>query len=124
MAEQRPLSVRATQVMAPGSGPELVQKLLHQGIKRPELKDELYMQLLKQSRGNTTPSIIKVALSFPSLHTICCKHPCHRATVAQKECQSHAQEKDKRRVMLGRCIATIFTWPMPLRLGMQSKMYR
>lgn len=28
------------------------QKLLHQGLKRPELKDELYMQLLKQTRGN------------------------------------------------------------------------
>eukprot|EP00884_Botryococcus_braunii_P012518 jgi/Botrbrau1/21267/Bobra.39_2s0057.2 len=33
---------------------EIIQKLLHQGIKRPELKDELYMQLLKQSRGNGT----------------------------------------------------------------------
>ena len=56
--------------MAPGSGPELVQKLLHQGIKRPELKDELYMQLLKQSRGNTTPSIIKVpVLSQPRQRT-------------------------------------------------------
>lgn len=31
-----------------------------QGIKRPELRDELYMQLLKQSRGNTTPSCAKV----------------------------------------------------------------
>ncbi|CAK0740574.1 hypothetical protein CVIRNUC_001260 [Coccomyxa viridis] len=38
---------------------ELVQKLLHQGIKRPELRDELYMQLLKQSRGNTTASCAK-----------------------------------------------------------------
>lgn len=32
-----------------------IQKLLHQGLKRPELKDELYMQLLKQTRGNTVP---------------------------------------------------------------------
>ncbi len=31
---------------------EIAQKLLHQGLKRPELKDELYMQLLKQTRGN------------------------------------------------------------------------
>jgi hypothetical protein len=30
---------------------ELVQKLLHQGLKRPELRDELYMQLVKQTRG-------------------------------------------------------------------------
>ena len=27
-----------------------------QGIKKPELRDELYMQLLKQSRGNCTAS--------------------------------------------------------------------
>lgn len=32
---------------------EIAQKLLHQGLKRPELKDELYMQLIKQTRGNT-----------------------------------------------------------------------
>ncbi len=35
---------------------EIAQKLLHQGLKRPELKDELYMQLLKQTRGNPTPA--------------------------------------------------------------------
>ena len=34
---------------------EIAQKLLHQGLKRPELKDELFMQLLKQTRGNPTP---------------------------------------------------------------------
>lgn len=34
---------------------ELVQKLLHQGLKRGELRDELFMQLLKQTRAN--PSI-------------------------------------------------------------------
>lgn len=31
---------------------EIAQKLLHQGLKRPELKDELFMQLIKQTRGN------------------------------------------------------------------------
>ena len=31
---------------------EIAQKLLHQAIKRPELKDELYMHLVKQTRGN------------------------------------------------------------------------
>ncbi|KAG1674602.1 hypothetical protein FOA52_001851 [Chlamydomonas sp. UWO 241] len=35
---------------------EIAQKLLHQGLKRPELKDELYMQLLKQTRGNPDPA--------------------------------------------------------------------
>ncbi|CAD7703005.1 unnamed protein product [Ostreobium quekettii] len=31
---------------------EIAQKLLHNGLKRAEMKDELYMQLLKQTRGN------------------------------------------------------------------------
>lgn len=31
---------------------EIAMKLLHQGLKRPELKDELYMQLIKQTRSN------------------------------------------------------------------------
>ncbi|KDD76129.1 hypothetical protein H632_c343p0, partial [Helicosporidium sp. ATCC 50920] len=30
---------------------DLIQKLLHQGLKRPELRDELYLQLVKQTRG-------------------------------------------------------------------------
>ena len=29
-------------------------------MKRPELRDELYMQLLKQSRGNVTPTAYRV----------------------------------------------------------------
>ncbi|KAF8058864.1 KIN14I [Scenedesmus sp. PABB004] len=47
---------------APGAEPlgqaaaiETAQKLLHQGLKRPELRDELYMQLVKQTRGNPAP---------------------------------------------------------------------
>eukprot|EP00890_Picochlorum_soloecismus_P006002 jgi/Picsp_1/6402/NSC_03750-R1_kinesin-like calmodulin binding protein len=35
---------------------ELAQKLLHQGLKRSELRDELYMQLLKQTRGCPNPA--------------------------------------------------------------------
>lgn len=35
---------------------ELAQKLLHQGLKRTELRDELYMQLVKQTRGCPNPS--------------------------------------------------------------------
>ncbi|GBF96810.1 hypothetical protein Rsub_09666 [Raphidocelis subcapitata] len=34
---------------------EVVQKLLHQGLKRPELRDELYVQLVRQTRGNPLP---------------------------------------------------------------------
>lgn len=35
---------------------ELAQKLLHQGLKRTELRDELYMQLVKQTRRCPNPS--------------------------------------------------------------------
>jgi hypothetical protein len=35
---------------------ELAQKLLHQGLKRSELRDELYMQLVKQTRGCPAPA--------------------------------------------------------------------
>ncbi len=59
---QKYMTESGTEVLTGTSRAELVQKLLHQGIKRPELKDELYMQLLKQSRGNTTPSNVKVCL--------------------------------------------------------------
>ncbi|GMH43362.1 hypothetical protein BSKO_11284 [Bryopsis sp. KO-2023] len=34
---------------------EVAVKLVHTCMKRPDLKDELYMQLLKQSRGNPDP---------------------------------------------------------------------
>lgn len=37
--------------LPPLAGLELIQKLLHQGLKRAELRDELYMQLIKQTRG-------------------------------------------------------------------------
>jgi hypothetical protein len=35
---------------------ELAQKLLHQALKRAELRDELYMQLVKQTRGCPAPA--------------------------------------------------------------------
>ena len=44
-----------TEMLPMAASVEIVQKLLHQGLKRPELKDELFMQLLKQSRGNPSP---------------------------------------------------------------------
>ncbi|KAK9917170.1 hypothetical protein WJX75_001536 [Coccomyxa subellipsoidea] len=56
---QKYMAENGGEVLGGTARAELVQKLLHQGIKRPELKDELYMQLLKQSRGNTTPSNVK-----------------------------------------------------------------
>lgn len=39
---------------------EIAQKLLHQALKRVELRDELYMQLIKQTRCNSSPdSLLK-----------------------------------------------------------------
>ena len=49
-------------------GIEIVQKLLHQGLKRPELKDELFMQLLKQSRGNPSPQAAGMCYNQHPLH--------------------------------------------------------
>ena len=61
---------------------EIAQKLLHQGLKRPELKDELYMQLPKQTRGNPSPQsrlkawelFLLVAASMPPSKV--CTLPC------------------------------------------------
>ena len=54
---------------------EIVQKLLHQGLKRPELKDELFMQLLKQSRGNPSPQAAGVRR--PSVFVQACSQAEH-----------------------------------------------
>ena len=62
---------------------DIAQKLLHQGLKRPELKDELYMQLLKQSRGNPNPATAGEQLLcggctclFPTLAKACTCQVC------------------------------------------------
>lgn len=47
---------------------EIAQKLLHQGLKRPELKDELYMQLVKQTRGN--PSLDNKMRAWELFHLV------------------------------------------------------
>lgn len=52
-----------TEMLPMAASVEIVQKLLHQGLKRPELKDELFMQLLKQSRGNPSPHAAGVLMS-------------------------------------------------------------
>lgn len=44
------------EVMGQVQALELAQKLLHQGLKRAELRDELFLQLVKQTRGNPKPS--------------------------------------------------------------------
>lgn len=40
------------EVLANMQSLELAQKLLHQGLKRADMRDELFMQLVKQTRGN------------------------------------------------------------------------
>lgn len=52
---------------------EIAQKLLHQGLKRPELKDELYMQLLKQTRGN--PNETSRANAWELFHLVAATMP-------------------------------------------------
>lgn len=47
---------------------ELIQKLLHQGLKRGELRDELFMQLLKQTRAN--PSVASRARGWELLFLV------------------------------------------------------
>uniref|UniRef100_A0A7S0Y9G8 Kinesin motor domain-containing protein n=1 Tax=Polytomella parva TaxID=51329 RepID=A0A7S0Y9G8_9CHLO len=47
---------------------EIAQKLLHQGLKRPELKDELFMQLVKQTRGN--PNLESRAKAWELLYLV------------------------------------------------------
>uniref|UniRef100_A0A7S0WQ45 Kinesin motor domain-containing protein n=1 Tax=Chlamydomonas leiostraca TaxID=1034604 RepID=A0A7S0WQ45_9CHLO len=52
---------------------EIAQKLLHQGLKRPELKDELFMQLLKQTRGN--PNVNSRAKAWEVFHLVAATMP-------------------------------------------------
>jgi hypothetical protein len=52
---------------------EIAQKLLHQGLKRLELKDELYMQLLKQTRGN--PNEASRAKAWELFHLVAATMP-------------------------------------------------
>uniref|UniRef100_A0A061QQX7 Kinesin-like calmodulin binding protein n=1 Tax=Tetraselmis sp. GSL018 TaxID=582737 RepID=A0A061QQX7_9CHLO len=52
---------------------EVAQKLLHNGLKRPELKDELYMQLLKQTRGN--PSVEARTHAWELFHLVAAAMP-------------------------------------------------
>jgi len=56
---------------------EIAQKLLHQGLKRPELKDELYMQLIKQTRGN--PSLDAKLRAWELFHLVTSTMPPSKA---------------------------------------------
>mmetsp|Transcript_37392 Transcript_37392/g.110381 ORF Transcript_37392/g.110381 Transcript_37392/m.110381 type:complete len:1168 (-) Transcript_37392:781-4284(-) len=52
---------------------DIAQKLLHQGLKRPELKNELFMQLLKQTRGN--PSAASTLKAWELFHVVASTMP-------------------------------------------------
>eukprot|EP00210_Caulerpa_lentillifera_P006575 g6280.t1 len=52
---------------------EIAQKLLHQGLKRLELRDELYMLLIKQTRGN--PSLDSKLKAWELFHLIASTMP-------------------------------------------------
>lgn len=49
-----------------------------QGLKRPELKDELYMQLLKQTRGN--PNTVPKLKAWELLHLVASTMPPSKAS--------------------------------------------
>ena len=70
---------------------DIAQKLLHQGLKRPELKDELYMQLLKQSRGNPNPATAGEQLLYGSC--ICLLPALIKACTCQVCRSSQCQEQ-------------------------------
>lgn len=52
---------------------EIAQKLLHQALKSPALRDELYMQLVKQSRGN--PNVSTKLRCWELLYLLCATVP-------------------------------------------------
>lgn len=52
---------------------EIAQKLLHQALKAPALRDELYMQLVKQSRGN--PNVSTKLRCWELLYLLCATVP-------------------------------------------------
>jgi hypothetical protein len=52
---------------------ELAQKLLHQALKSPHLRDELYMQLVKQTRGN--PNVSTKLRAWELLYLVCATVP-------------------------------------------------
>jgi hypothetical protein len=54
-------------------GFDIAQKLLHQGLKRSELKDELFMQLVKQTRGN--PNWHSCAKAWELFHMVAATMP-------------------------------------------------
>jgi hypothetical protein len=59
---------------------DIAQKLLHQGLKRPELKDELYMQLVKQTRCN--PKLDTKLYAWELFHLVASTMPPSKVTTA------------------------------------------
>eukprot|EP00976_Prorocentrum_cordatum_P103653 1193556-Prorocentrum_minimum.AAC.5 len=59
---------RATHSVSPQEGVTICNKLLREGLKRPELRDELYAQLSKQTRNNPN---LRSNLKVPKPRRLC-----------------------------------------------------
>ncbi|EFJ53111.1 Kar3 member kinesin-like protein [Volvox carteri f. nagariensis] len=86
---------------------EIAQKLLHQGLKRPELKDELYMQLIKQTRGN--PNIQSRVKAWELFHLVASTMPPSKEFVTMVSEYIHAVAHEEQEDSFVRQLATR-TW--------------
>ncbi|GLC77793.1 hypothetical protein PLESTB_000955500 [Pleodorina starrii] len=86
---------------------EIAQKLLHQGLKRPELKDELYMQLIKQTRGN--PGISSRVKAWELFHLVASTMPPSKEFVTMVSEYIHAVAHEEQEDAFVRQLATR-TW--------------
>ncbi|PNW82236.1 hypothetical protein CHLRE_06g278125v5 [Chlamydomonas reinhardtii] len=86
---------------------EIAQKLLHQGLKRPELKDELYMQLIKQTRGN--PNIASRVKAWELFHLVASTMPPSKEFVTMVSEYIHAVAHEEQEDAFVRQLATR-TW--------------
>ncbi|GLI62984.1 hypothetical protein VaNZ11_005841 [Volvox africanus] len=86
---------------------EIAQKLLHQGLKRPELKDELYMQLIKQTRGN--PVIQSRVKAWELFHLVASTMPPSKEFVTMVSEYIHAVAHEEQEDTYVRQLATR-TW--------------
>ncbi|KAG2501877.1 hypothetical protein HYH03_000375 [Edaphochlamys debaryana] len=86
---------------------EIAQKLLHQGLKRPELKDELYMQLIKQTRGN--PGIASRVKAWELFHLVASTMPPSKEFVTMVSEYIHAVAHEDQEDAFVRQLATK-TW--------------
>eukprot|EP00873_Tetraselmis_striata_P004861 jgi/Tetstr1/425125/TSEL_015587.t1 len=90
--------------VTPASRVEVAQKLLHNGLKRSELKDELYMQLLKQTRGN--PSMEARMRAWELFHLVAASMPPNKDYVGLVSEYIHSVSHDESEPVEIRQLAT------------------